>query len=252
MSDWWKTQAERAAKPIERPRSFDEWRRGTPQERSDAELEQQRDYDKNYALGTLIARLEGAGRHMDREIVPRGAWTSIDPRELRLEATYDQMQPARPKSTGASRMGDAVYDGLFQTFVRPRDTLITAATEANKPDADGWLTAALLARAPLSVPYPQLAAGTPGSPDDWRERARKLGISPGNVMFLDYATDPETYMAVPAPFKAAGHLVPYAKQAAYAARYGRGIPTSLVDMNGDVIRYLRSSQALGRAALPAP
>jgi hypothetical protein len=110
----------------------------------------------------------------------------------------DYFSPENPAPGYTKAMHEA-YRYPVEVFTRPRDTAIRASQEAwsgNYQDALG-----LLARAPVSVAVPYAAAGREGDADDWREGARRLGISEANVAALDIGTDPLTYVGYP-PFKA--------------------------------------------------
>lgn len=174
----------------------------------------------------------------------------VDPREMRLAMTQDTLRPG-PSSDyyrHAREMPGKAYSAVFEAGMRPRDTLIKAAQAAS--DGDYGEAAMLGMRAPLAAFYPPAAAGTPNSPDDWRDDARALGISTGNITAIDLLTDPETYMAVPLPFRAAGLAIrPLLRGAGVAGdlmRYGRGIPATLVDEAGNEIRRLKSAQPVRR------
>lgn len=180
-----------------------------------------------------------------RRGVEANPWPPFDPRGPRvaaLESLVDtgvESQGVRDSQYAAGQAGKALgqaYSAVFETSMRPRDTLIKAAQAYNA--GEGWKTAELLARAPVSMMYPPAAAGTPGAPDDWRADARRLGISEGNILAIDLGTDPETYLPVPIPFMAAGKAMRTAGPLMRAARYG-GRAARLMDDAGDAVRAAR-------------
>jgi hypothetical protein len=175
---------------------------------------------------------------------------TYDPREIRLAMVQDTLRPgpASDYSRDLREVPGNAYSAVFETTMRPRDTLIKAAQAANSGE---YGQAAMLGlRAPLSMVYPPAAAGTPGSSDDWRDDARRLGVGEANIMAIDLMTDPETYLATPLPVIAAGSVAWRAFRAAGKAgeyaRYGRGVPTHLVDGAGEEIRRLLNSPSIGR------
>jgi len=157
-------------------------------------------------------------------------------------------------------MGQAAYSTAdvalkaLDTFGRGRDAVFRAAQEVSSPlvriveGQDGIVpregkwdpSAALqhLASIPSNMAAPltgSRVAGGRGEPDDWRQYA-----TPGNAMMIEMATDPGQWLTL--------HTVGAAKNALKAAgpamkamRYGGGIPTSLVDSNGQLIRQLMST-----------
>lgn len=233
--------------------SWDVYFRGTPEQRDDARAERTRVLQNlpNQPIDRVLKAVEDAQRQVKPD------WPPYDPRtdRMRLLTAASEMPPIDTefKQDRAYVWNNAVspaYSAVFETGMRPRDTLIRAGQEAVA--GHPWEAAKLVARAPASMVYFPAAAGTPGSPDDWREDARNAGMSEAAVMALDIGTDPETYMLTPIPFRVAGAAFRGAKPMAAAMRYGKGIPTHLVDEAGQVIRQLRSSQPIRRVALPAP
>lgn len=232
--------------------SWGEYFRGTDEQIEEDRRRRQAEYDKIVSEKTyqVLKRLGEA--QVPGSLLGLKDNQDYDPREIRLAMVQDTMRPSpstdfgkdfgAAADTAGKGLGTA-YSAVFETTMRPRDTLIRAAQEYNQ--GNELEAAKLVGRAPLSMIYPPAAAGTPGSPDDWREGARKLGISEGNIFAVDVFTDPETYMAIPMPFLAAGAVAGkaarYAKPVASAMRYGRGVPTHLVDEAGEVIRRLRNS-----------
>lgn len=175
--------------------------------------------------------------------------TVFDPRELRMAVMQDALTPEyaptdfqKDRQAVWSNTVTPAYKAAFETGMRPRDTLIKAMQAAGKEDYSK--AAELVARAPLSMVYWPAAAGTPDSPDDWREDARKLGISEGNILAIDLGTDPETWMPIPIPAHAAGRAIPAAKRGLDLMRYGRGVPAHLVDHYGDTVRRLRHAPSV--------
>ena len=218
--------------------SWGEYFYGSDETREADRRRRREEYDK--AVANPMYRALGMMGDTPLEIDGR----TYDPREMRYGMVADTLHPGAHSeyaSDLASAPGKA-YSAVFETTMRPRDTLIKAAQAFN--DGDGWRTAELLGRAPVSMVYPPAAAGTPGSPDDWRADARNLGIGEGNILALDLLTDPETYLATPLPFRAAGAAMRGAKPAANALRYGAGVPAHLVDEAGEVIRRLRNAPAV--------
>lgn len=155
-------------------------------------------------------------------------------------AVLDTLYPRR--SSQAFDDEKAAYDYAMQMGMRLRDTALRGAQElvaGNPLKAAGYGM-----RAPLAALYPPAASGTPGSPDDWRENARRQGVSEGYIQAFDIGTDPETW--VTAPVRGPMAFVVPALPMAAARAAGR------VDRYGDVIRRLRSAQPAPRLGLPAP
>lgn len=231
--------------------SWETYFRGTPEQRDDARTERIRVLQNlpNQPIDRVLKAVEDAQRHAQPD------WPPYDPRtdRMRLLTEASALPPidTEAKQDRAYVWENAVspaYSAVFETAMRPRDTLIRATQEAAA--GNGWEAAKLAARAPASIAYWPAAAGTPGSPDDWREDARNAGMSEAAVLALDIGTDPETYLLTPIPFLAAGRVartLPRAMKAyGSAIRYGKGIPTHLVDEAGEVIRQLRSTPAGAR------
>jgi|688.fasta_scaffold01126_51 hypothetical protein len=218
---------------------FTDYFYGSPEQQAAESAERERRWQEVTASPEYQV-LEGM---RDRSVYIDGR--PYDPRELRMGMVQDTLRPG-PSGDYYEHLKAApgkAYSAVFETAMRPRDTLIKAAQAYN---ADDYGRAAELAlRAPISAAYPSAAAGTPGSPDDWREDARRLGISDGNITAIDLLTDPETYLPVPIPFKVAGRLGGAAMRSAGAVgdlmRYGRGAPTHIVDEAGNEIRRLMNS-----------
>lgn len=213
---------------------------GSPEQQAAERAER----DSQYKEITGSPMYQALGAMADRAMYLDGV--PVDPREMRMSLVQDTLRPGL-SSDYARQVQEApgnVYSAVFETAMRPRDTLIKAAQAYN---AGEYGDAAMLGlRAPLSAVYPPAAAGTPNSPDDWREDAKRLGISPGNIMAIDLLTDPETYLPIPIPFMAARAAMPAARGAIGAMRYGRGIPTHLVDEAGNDIRRLMNAQRVGQ------
>lgn len=242
---------------------------GTEEQREADSRRRQAEYDETVSSNAyrLLRRL--GDRKVPGEWVARNPNRDYDAREMRMAMVLDTMNPSprtdfrRDMGAAAERAGDSLgtaYSAIFETGMRPRDTLIKAAQAWNDYNALAtergggqydqevnskfYEAMSLLGRAPLSVVYPPAAAGTPGAPDDWRPQAKQLGISDASTAMIDFGMDPETWLPIPIPFLAAGRAMRYAKPALGAMRYGRGVPTHLVDEAGDVIRRLRNSPSV--------
>lgn len=160
-----------------------------------------------------------------------------------MQVDYPNL-PAR--SQWAGKMAEEVIRYPMEIGTRPRDTAIRAAQElsaGNYGAGLGYATAVI-----PSVAVPALAAGRDGDSDDWRTRAMELGVSPGNVLLLDIATDPLTYVGpgvltkgVSTPVRGLARGVRAFPQRLDELRYGRGARTELVDPLGNRIRRLRNT-----------
>lgn len=261
--------------------TWQEYFEGSPEQRL-ADLEYQRKQieaakqsPKYKEMRRLVMRDTG-----DYDFDPReGLWSFRTPDGLQVR---DQLEPRRTTDFGDDMAYGANY--AFAMGQRLRDTALRAEQEFTGGIGDmargefsrgaGKLasSAALGMRAPLATAFPSLAAGTPGSPDDWREAARKKGVSEAAIFAFDIGTDPETYLtapirgpmalAVPAFPMFAARLAGRASRAddilsalgkaAGAMRYGRGVKTEAVDAAGDVIRRLRNSPIADRIGIPSP
>lgn len=222
------------------------------------------EYDR--AIAAERAAIE---RARERDLAGSTPWDAPLPRyyrQLPPEARMSDMwetgllTPRNPSPGYTRFLGEAVRYPL-EIGARPRDTAIRSAQEL----AQGNLLAGLghMAAAPLSIAVPAVAAGRAGDPDDWREVGRRHGVSERDLLMLDIATDPATYMTVGA-LPAARHaafgvasraddLLRALRGSAGAMRYGRGAPTYLEDPAGQVLRRLPNSPAaLGGLALPPP
>lgn len=192
----------------------------------------------------------------DYDVDPReGMWAFPTPDSMQIR---DQMEPRRTSDLGEDMAYGADY--ALAMGQRMRDTGLRGVQELSQGNPLKALE--LGARAIPSAVIPALAAGTPGSPDDWRERARKDGVSEASIMAFDYGTDPEMWLTAPVsgpatfvvpalPFaaaKMAGRVGSRADdvlralgRSMDAARYGAGARADLVDGAGDVIRRLRNA-----------
>jgi hypothetical protein len=113
-------------------------------------------------------------------------WGSLSPRQKML-ASGDTLYPTRT-TDAAEDLSDAANYAL-DVGVRPRDTAIRAVQELAAGDP---VHAAGLALAAVpSAVVPSLAAGTPGSEDDWRKHG-----NPAVAFGLDMLTDPANYAGV--------------------------------------------------------
>lgn len=234
--------------------SWEEYFRGQPGREEIALADQQRKWREATSSPLWQAAQIAAARGRD----------DFDPRELLYAvrandgtSVQDMMYPQAPKN---SEFEDAAQYALQKAWeyptemgMRMRDTGIRSAQELSKGNLGS--AAMLAARTPLAPIIPYAAAGTPHDADDWREDARNAGWTPSGIMAFDIGTDPEAWLTAPVagpaafvvpalPFaagRAARAGLRYGDDALHAARYGRGIPTHLVDEAGDVIRRLRST-----------
>lgn len=237
--------------------TWQEYFEGSPEQRL-ADLEYQRaqiEAAKNSPKYKQMRRLvmQDTG---DYDFDPReGLWSFPTPDGLQVR---DQFEPRRTTDFG----DDMAYGANYALAMgqRMRDTGLRGVQELS---AGNPLKALELgARAVPSAVFPSLASGTPGSPDDWRERARKNGVSEASIMAFDFGTDPEMWLAAPVagpaafvvpalPFaaaKTAGRIGSRADdilrsmgRSLDSARYGAGARADLVDEAGDVIRRLRNA-----------
>ena len=157
-------------------------------------------------------------------------------------------------------MGKAAYNTAdvavkaLDTLGRGRDAAFRAAQEVSGPligmvEGQNGITpregkwdpsAALqhLASIPSNMAAPltgERVVGGYGEPDDWRQYA-----TPGNALMIEMATDPGNWLPLPSA-GAAKNALKAVGPAAKALRYGGGIPTSLIDSNGQIIRQLMST-----------
>lgn len=254
MAEWWDWSSASA------DRDEAVRQRAARQRLADTEAE----YDR--AVAEARAAIE---RARERDMAGSTPWDAPLPRyyrQLPPEARMADMlevgaiTPKNPSPGYTRFLGEAVRYPL-EVGARPRDTAIRSAQEL----AQGNLLAGLgyMAAAPLSVVAPAVAAGRSGDQDDWREAGRRHGVSERDLLLLDIATDPATYLtfgAVPAARSAAVGLVSRAddlirslRGSAGVMRYGRGAPTYLEDASGQMLRRLPNSPAaLGGLALPPP
>jgi len=141
-----------------------------------------------YAQGSpeqRLADLEKQRKEFDAlKSDPR--WGSLSPRQKML-AAGDTLYPTRTTDAAEDLSNAATY--ALDAGVRPRDTAIRAVQEL----ASGHpVNAAGLALAAVpSAVVPSLAAGTPGSEDDWRKHG-----NPAVAFGLDMLTDPANYAGV--------------------------------------------------------
>lgn len=216
----------------------DTWREyfaGTPEQQAADQVRRQQEYDRI----TSSPLYQSLRARSDRPMELNGR--VYDPRELRMAAVADTIMPSPETDfgndiagAGRATVGAAypAYQYVFEAGMRPRDTVIKAAQAFSQ--GDPMIGASLLARAPVSAFYPPAAAGTPGSPDDWRKDAERLGVAPGNIMAIDLLTDPETYMPIPIQFHAARQMGRLAGPAMRSAR--------ALDEAGDMIRQLKAAR----------
>ena len=229
---------------------------------------QQRAADLEYQERQRRAAMDTDDYRRLRRAAYSGPDVGVDPRMMMYGLPTedggtlgDTLHPRRT-SDAAEDLSDA-YEYVAEMGVRGRDTGVigTQALLAGEP----LRAAGYYARSVPAMFYPPAAAGTPGSPDDWREHARRQGVSEANILAFDLLTDPENYIA--APLKGPLSLVPVgmamrsasalrgltgADAAMDAMRYGRGIRTELVDRHGEAIRRLQSAKPAPRMGLPGP
>lgn len=157
-------------------------------------------------------------------------------------------------------MGKAAYNTAdvalkaLDTLGRGRDAVVRAAQEVSGPligmvegqnglvPREGkWNPSAALghlASIPSNMAAPltgDRVVGGYGEQDDWRQYA-----TPNNAMFWDVATDPGSWLPLPS-IGAAKNALKAAGPAMKTMRYGGGIPTSLVDSQGQLVRQLMST-----------
>ena len=234
--------------------SWYEWMQGSPESEARDQAIQRSEWErtKSQPLYKALRSLH------DTAIYDDARGTSYDPRELRMNMAANSFYPRM--GTEAWDDENAAIDYVSNMGARVRDTGLRAVQEAyqgNYSDA-----ASLASRALPSALYPPASAGTVGSPDDWRAAARKNGVSEGNILAFDMATNPESYINAPVrgpmAFVIPGLPIAAAKlgakgfsktddimravgRAADQAAYGKGVTTQLVDDAGEVIRRLRNS-----------
>ena len=232
---------------------------GTPEQQAADAVYQRQQYEaaRNSPAFQYLRRQAYSGE--DRGYDPRAAMYSLETPDGGVLA--DTLYPRR--TSDAAEDAEYAADYFLEAGKRPRDTAVIGTERLSA--GDPLAAAGYYARALPSIFYPPAAAGTPGSPDDWREKARRQGVSEINIMAFDELTDPENW--VTAPFKGPLAFVPLGVQMKSlgalrgltraddvmdAMRYGRGIRTELIDRHGDVIRRLQSSRPAQRMGLPAP
>lgn len=222
--------------------NWEEYFYGTPAQAFADALARERDYRK-LADDKEYQSLRGLDPVYDPAI-----GRTTDPREVRMALLQNVLPQSRLRTTDfADDAGDAIDYGMM-AGTRMRDTSLRGVQElaqGNVLDAIG-----LANRAPLSVFYPPAAAGTPGSPDDWRPKARAAGVPEHHILAFDVGTDPENWISAPVRGPAA-FVVPAlqyrmlkaaatsetalkalqaarrAGQAMDTLRYGRGAPVYL-------------------------
>jgi hypothetical protein len=228
-----------------------DWLQGSPEQRlSDLDAQQ-----VEWAKKTSSPAYRALRARHDTPIYDPAIGITVDPRRERMNMVADELYPRRT-SDALQAEGNA-YDYAMLMGQRMRDTALRGVQEGTKGNYLKSLE--LVARSPVAAVYPPASAGTYGAPDDWREQARKDGVSEAAIMAFDYGTDPEMWVTAPVrgPLAFVVPALPMAAarsaartgddalrligNAADAARYGRGAPTHLVDEAGDVIRRLRNS-----------
>lgn len=232
---------------------------GTPEQQAADAVYQRQQYEAARKSPAFQYLRRQAYSGEDRGYDPRAAMYSLETPDGGVLA--DNLYPRR--TSDAADDVDYAYNYVTQAGMRARDTALIGTERLTA--GDPLAAAGYYARSLPSVFYPPAAAGTPGSPDDWREKARRQGVPEANIIAFDWITDPESWLAAPVKgplafvvpglhMKAAGALrgLTRADDVMDAMRYGRGIRTELVDRHGDVIRRLQSSRPAQRMGLPAP
>lgn len=176
----------------------------------------------------------------------------VDPREVayqyaRKRELLDQVPTTTPspfREDAARVAGKAIgvpLDALAYLFggtSRARDQVIGAAMEAGAGSPARAIGA--LVAAPVSMLYPPAGRFGAGQANDWRNSARDLGVSEGNIMAIDFGTDPALYS--PSSLVKYGPIgaAQLGRRVLNTARYGAGKPAYLIDAYGDTIRRLRA------------
>ena len=154
-----------------------------------------------------LADLESQQKRFD-SMKSHPLWSQLTP-EQRMAATADQLYPTR-NTEAFDDLGNAAQY-VLDAGTRPRDTAIRAVQEATAGNPAG--AAALAVSAIPSAVVPSMAAGTPGSGDDWRKHG-----NPAVTMALDIATDPLNYVGVGLVGRVASGIMRGADDAAGAIR----------------------------------
>lgn len=216
------------------------------------------------------ARNSPGYRDLRRLIAKDTGDSDFDPRVLLANyptadggAIADALYPRR--TSDAIEHETAALDYVGMMGQRVRDTALRSnhALQQGQP----LKALELAARAPISAVYPPAAAGTPGSPDDWRKTAKESGVPGSHILAFDLLTDPEFWVTAPVrgplalvapamPFAAARVARGGASKMAPAMRaignqmdqlrYGPGVPAQLIDAHGDVIRRLKNAPVAER------
>jgi hypothetical protein len=228
-----------------------DWLQGSPERRA-ADLESRR---REYEKITSSPDYQWM-RSQEDPIYDSRRGTTVDPREVRMNAVADTLYPTR--SSDALDAEQAAADYLLNYAGRMRDTAFAASAAANEGD---YTDAARLSfQVPFAGAIPPMSAGGIDQPRDWRAAARNNGIGPGAVLATEVMTDPEFWITAPVSgvksfvypgvaMRQGSALMRTADDAIQAlerARYGRGSTTHLVDEAGEVIRRLRNSPAMVR------
>lgn len=167
--------------------TWEEYFSGSPEQAAADAAAREQDY-RRVAGSEAYRSLRDAGPFAD-------LGRMVDPRELRMAMIMDSLPQSRLKTTDAARDAGHVADYALSSGQRMRDTSLRGLQElANGNFGDA---AALSLRSPLAAFYPPAAAGTPGSPDDWRPKARAAGVPEHHILAFDIGTDPETWISAP-------------------------------------------------------
>jgi len=247
MAEWWDWSGESADR--------DEAVRQSTAARALAALERGYDAEVQAVRDAMERPTLGGGTPFDPPL-PR-YYRSLPP-ETRMAHMWEagSLTPKNPAPGYGKFLGEAVRYPL-EIGSRPRDTMIRAGQEmagGNYASALGHAVAT-----PLSIVAPALAAGRDGDPDDWRAKARELGVPERDILAIDIGTDPTTYVGfgslrtVPRVATRADDILRSIRQYGSQMRYGQGVPTYLEDAAGNVIMRSRNSPGgiLGPLMLPA-
>ena len=242
--------------------TWEEYFGGTPQQAAADAVSREQDF-RRVAASPAFRELRGMEPWYDQEL-----GRTVDPREVRMAMMVDTLPQHRMKTTDAGRDAVAAINYGLAAGQRARDTALRGVQELAQGNA--MQAAALAARSPVSVFYPPAAAGTPGSPDDWRPRAVAAGVPESHVLAFDFVTDPETWITAPvrgplalavpalqyralratANSDAALRAIQAGRKTVDRMRYGAGIPTFLEDAAGNVIRRVPNSQPATESFAP--
>ena len=245
MAEWWDWTAASADRDRSRQLALGDMR----MRRLEA------DYDRQVLESRLAAeRARGVAGGTPWAPKPEPYFRQL-PAETRMAAMAEHTDILSPKNyaPGVGKFLAETARWPLEIGSRPRDTLIRSAQELSEGNYGSAL--GYLARAPLSVVAPAAAAGRPYDDDDWQERARGLNVSERDILAIDLATDPTTYVGAGLLRRAPRmgmDLLNTLRSQAGKMRYGQGAPTFIESAAGDVLMRTRNSPAaaLERLALP--